>query len=344
MADTLGISRSAVAGHIMRLTDKGMLRGRGYLIAAASFAVAIGGANMDIHGTPGGALRMRDSNPGTVRNSPGGVARNVAENLARLGVDCRLIAPLGTDFAGDLIAKLATEAGIDMQHAYRVEDAPTPCYLSVLDDSGDMLVGISDMQILETLDAGRLQRHEAMLKNASLIVLDTNLSESALDWLTASVTGPALFVDTVSIAKAPKIRPYLASVHTLKPGLEEAEAIAGISAPTEKRLPGLAAWFHERGVQQLFISLGSGGVFHSTPAGCGLQSLPVTTSTTRNANGAGDALLAGLAYGWLEDWSLEESLRFGMAAAELTLAHPATVNPDISLMAVQRIREQTHAE
>ena len=345
LADQLSISRSAVAGHVMHLTRKGLIRGRGYVLAEAPFVALIGGANLDVHGTPQHDLRMHDSNPGTVRTSPGGVARNVAENLARLGIDARLIAPLGRDHAGDMIENQGREAGIDMQYVYRIDDAQTPCYVSVLDDNRDMLVGISDMTILETLDTARLQRHESLLKSAAVIVADTNLTEGALAWLTSTVSGhasaPPLMVDTVSIAKAVRIRPYLAGVHTLKPSLVEAEAIAGISASTESRLPGLAAWFHERGVDRLFVSLGARGVFYSTADGCGLARAPVPDAL-QNANGAGDALLAGLTFGWLSDWSLIDSLDFALAAAGLTLSHPATINPDMSLNAVQRFKEHRH--
>jgi len=343
LADRLGISRSAVAGHIMNLTAKGLIKGRGYVLTEAPFVAVIGGANVDIHGSPGRPLRLGDSNPGSVRTSPGGVARNVAENLARLGVDTRLVTPLGNDHHGDMLERLGREAGMDMRHSYRVAGAQTSTYIAVLDDTGDMYVAISDMDILDTLDAQRLRPLEPMLRQASAIVLDTNLRDDALAWLTSTFADKPLFVDTVSIAKAVRISPYLSCIHTLKPSLAEAEAIAGISAATPSRLPGLAAWFHDRGVERLFVSLGDGGVFHSTSHGCGLEPAMPVKGSMRNASGAGDALLAGLVYGWTREWSLPDSLRFGMAAARLTLAHPSTINPDMSVAAVRRLGELEHA-
>jgi len=343
LAARLGISRSAVAGHIMKLTAKGLIKGRGYVLTEAPFIAAIGGANIDIHGRPPASLRMRDSNPGQVRMSPGGVARNVAENLARLGVDTRLIAPLGNDHHGDLLERQGRDAGIDMRYVYRVDGGRTSTYLSILEDGGDMLVAISDMDILDSLDADRLRGFDAMLRQASAIVLDTNLRDDAIAWLTSALRDKHVFVDTVSVAKAPRMRPYLGAIHTLKPSLAEAEAIAGISASTQQRLPGLAAWFHDRGVQRLFISLGNDGVFHSTPGGCGLEPALPPVDGIRNADGAGDAMLAGLIYGWLNDWPLRDALRFSMAAARLTLAHPETINPDMSVQAVSRMGQRKHA-
>jgi pseudouridine kinase len=63
----------------------------------------------------------------------------------------------------------------------------------------------------------------------------------------------------------------------------------------------------------------------------------------RNAGGAGDAFLAGLAYSWLEDRDLETTLRFALAAADLTLSDPATSSPALSLAAVNKVLEARDA-
>ena len=83
-----------------------------------------------------------------------------------------------------------------------------------------------------------------------------------------SVTGAALFLLIVyPAAKAPKIRPFLSRIHTLKPNLAEAEAISGIHTDpadlSDIALQTLAQWFHQEGVERLFISLGSEGLFYS---------------------------------------------------------------------------------
>jgi pseudouridine kinase len=344
IAEELGISRSAVAGHIMNLTSKGIIKGRGYVISDAPFVAVIGGANMDIHGSPGARLRKHDSNPGTVHTSPGGVARNIAENLARLGADCRLIAPVGNDHHGQLLMKQGDAAGIDMQNMLQFDAANTSTYLSVLDDCGDMFVGISDMSILDLLNAERLRTHEKMLQQASLVIADTNLTDNALGYITRTCADQTLFVDTVSTTKALRIKPYLDAVHTLKPSLIEAEELAGIRAPTNKELPGLAAWFHERGVRRLFVTLGARGVFYSTQDAQGIEASANSLEHPVNAGGAGDAFVAGLAYAWLKQWPLLKSVRFAIATATLALTDAATINPNMSATAVQKIYEQNHAE
>ena len=334
IADRLGISRSAVAGHIMRLTRKGVIQGRAYVVDRKPFVVVIGGANVDVHGLPAGRLELRDSNPGSVTTSPGGVGRNVAENLARLGVDVRLISAVGNDHHGRLLLEHGRAAGIDMQHVAVSERHPTSTYLSVLERSGEMHVAVNDMAVIEELDAAALRPHASAMAQAALVIADTNLSGDALTWLGESVGEVPLFVDTVSTVKAHRILPCLGNVHTLKCNETEAESLSGIASRTKPDRARLAGWFHSNGVERLFVTLGRRGVFYSTAEASGVEkSRP---SKTRNAGGAGDAFLAGLALAWMEQQPLLPSVRFALAAAELTVADDGSVSTEITRASVER--------
>ncbi len=339
IAEQLAISRSAVAGHIMNLGNKGLIKGRGYVLSDSPFVVAIGGANIDIHGKSLQALRRKDSNPGTVHISAGGVARNVAENLARLGLDCRLISAVGGDHHGQMLMQLSRDAGIDMQYVHEIASAPTSTYLSILDDAGDMQVAIADMSIIDQLDAIRLQPQQAMLQQSSLIILDCNLPDSALAWLSHTFADKTIFADTVSTTKATRIEPYLHSIHTLKTTTSEAAALTGLDAGTQPQLRKLAKRLHDKGVERVFITRGDQGVFYSTGDAQGMQKPNRIKQEIKNTGGAGDAFLAGLAYAWLEDWPIDRSVRFALAAADITLSHAATSSPALSLAAVTRAME-----
>ncbi|MDH3351620.1 MAG: PfkB family carbohydrate kinase [Gammaproteobacteria bacterium] len=343
IASTLGISRSAVAGHIMNLTNKGLIKGRGYVLSDPAFVAVIGGANMDIHGRSDETLRSNDSNPGVVHTSAGGVARNIAEGLARLGIDCRLVSAVGNDQHGRMLLRLGREAGIDMQYVQQFESAATSTYLSVLDNTGDMRVAVADMSIIDKLTANRLQQIQPMLNQASLIILDTNLPDDALAWLAHTFARHTIFADTVSTAKALRIKPYLSSIHTLKTSAIEAEALTGRKARTQADLRSLAGWVHAQGVERLFVTRGAQGVFYSTGDAQGVDKLKGPRRDVRNAGGAGDAFLATLAYAWLEDWPLDKSLQYALAAADLTLSDPATSSPALSLTAIHQTVENQHA-
>ena len=104
LADKAGIARSSVAVHISNLMKKGHIAGKGYIVSSAPYAVVVGGVNMDIGGVSAGPLVPADSNPGAVRMSLGGVGRNIAHNMALLGVDTRLLTAFGADRYAQRIA------------------------------------------------------------------------------------------------------------------------------------------------------------------------------------------------------------------------------------------------
>jgi pseudouridine kinase len=343
IAERLGISRSAVAGHIMNLSNRGLIKGRGYVLSDAPFVSVIGGANIDIHGKSTQPLRNNDSNPGDVHIAAGGVARNIAENLARLGADTRLISAVADDYHGQLLMRLSRDAGINVQSVIEIPSATTSTYLSVLDDTGDMLVAINDMSIIDGLTVARLQPLQAMLKQSALIVLDANIPAETFSWLTESFSDTTIFADTVSTAKAPRLRPHLQHIHTLKTGIIEVEALMQQQARSKAQLIQVANRLHDAGVTRVFITRGEQGVFFSDNGKHGIQKVQRQRDDIRNAGGAGDAFLAGLAYTWLEDWDLDASVQFSLAAAGITLSHSGTNNPALSLAAVQRAMETQHA-
>ena len=84
LAEKAGITRSSVAVHISNLMKKGYITGKGYIVHTAPYVTVVGGVNMDIGGWPSEVPVDRDSNPGAVRMSLGGVGRNIAHNMSLL--------------------------------------------------------------------------------------------------------------------------------------------------------------------------------------------------------------------------------------------------------------------
>jgi len=334
LATQLGISRSAVAGHIMNLMQKGHILGKGYILASQPYMVVLGGANMDLRGSTSQPLRFADSNPGRISCSPGGVARNIAENLARLGADCRLLSCVGDDLHGRALLESTRQAGVDIRHVLVLPDASTSSYLSIHGPDGDMAIAINDMDILQRLDARQLAPQRELIRHAGLIVADANLPEQALAWLFAEARAP-VFVDTVSAFKAERIRPWLGQIHTLKPNRLEAASLSGLALDSPADAPAVAAWFHQQGVRQIVLSLAGDGVYYSGTDQQGWSPAPKVSIV--NATGAGDALMAGLASAWQQDMPLAAAVRFAQACAALTLSCPASNNPTLSLAAVRHM-------
>lgn len=343
IADRLGTSRSAVAGHIMNLTNKGLIKGRGYVLSDSPFVTVIGGANVDIHGKSTNRLLEADSNPGTVHTSAGGVARNIAENLSRLGVDCRLISAIGSDHNGKMLKRVCGDAGVDMQYVFETAAAQTSTYLSVLDETGDMHIAINDMSIIEHLTPLRLAAHQAMLKQSALLIVDCNLPPATLAWLSTSADSTPIFADTVSAAKAARLKPHLHAIHTLKASAIEVEALTGMKAATESQLSKAAVALHAAGVHRAFVTRGDQGVFVSADGSQRMVPASSSGSDVVSTGGAGDAFLAAIAYAWLQDWNLDATVHFALAAADLTLSSPATNYPALSLATVQQAMESLRA-
>lgn len=338
LAEKIGISRSAIASHITNLTAKGVIEGRGYLVAEKTFCVAIGGANMDILGAPSQEICPSTSNPGQVSMSPGGVARNIAENIAKLGDKCYLIAAIGDDNNGRQLIETTQAAGVDTSHIQTFAGCNTSSYLSIIDHHGEMQLAIADMKIIDKLQPAAIKKHLTLLKQAKMIVLDTNISNELMEYLFDKLPDSRFFVDTVSVAKAGKILPYLAKVHSLKPNLLEAQSISGINIDSYQQLPDIATWFHNQGVKRLFISLGKGGLFYSD--GQTNDIVTLATSNVQNTNGAGDAVSAALVHCFLAGKDLLQSSYYALAAANCTIASTATINPNLSVSSIDSLLKE----
>ncbi|KUE79448.1 kinase [Aeromonas schubertii] len=338
LADRLGISRSALASHISSLMRQGYVMGRGYVLREGPYAVVIGGANMDICGKALGALTLGDSTPGRVHTAAGGVARNIAENLARLGSDTRLITTVGNDAHGHRLMEVSQLAGVNMRHTLVLDGHATSCYLSLHDGSGEMSCAINDMGILDELTPQRLALQDGLLSGARALVLDTNLSSQTLAWLFDRYGHLPLFVDTVSVAKVEKIRPWLPAIHTLKPNRLEAERLCGMTIAGPESWPMVAAWFHRAGVQRLFLSLGEQGIYYSD--GEQQAHLPVLPVPVVNVTGGGDAFMGALVHAWLQETPLDESARFALACSALAVGCEDTVFTGLSRAAALRILEE----
>ena len=232
LADKAGITRSSVAVHISNLMKKGYITGKGYIVHTAPYVTVVGGVNMDIGGWPGEVPVMQDSNPGVVRMSLGGVGRNIAHNMALLGMDVRMVTVFGDDINAQKIAASCGELGIDISQSPIIPEGRTSTYLFITDEKGDMALAVSDMEIYKHLTPQMLAQRQTLLNASQAVVLDTNIPAESIEWLADHCAAP-LFADPVSTAKAVKLQPVLGRLHTLKPNRIEAEGLlSGIMLDT----------------------------------------------------------------------------------------------------------------
>lgn len=328
IADQLGLQRSSVAVHILNLTRKGMILGKGYILREGPYALVIGGANVDIVGFPSNALKLEDSNPGKIRMSLGGVGRNIAENLARLGIPTKMLTAVGNDVYGKKILEESRKANLDMSQVLVLDHRSTSTYVSLLDESGDMKVAMSDMDITEEISVEYLSRYSKLIAGATAVVVDTNLSRPVLEYLLSNFPGVDFFVDTVSSAKAVKLEGLLQYIHTLKPNRIEAEQLTGVKVTSVEEAKTALKAFADLGVKKTYISMGTKGIVWSDGERQGIYQ--PTQVPMVNATGAGDAFMAGMVFGHMKAMEEEEALQFAAAASALTVLSEETINPELS--------------
>ena len=333
LAETLGITRSSVAVHISNLMSKGYVAGRGYVLRSGSYAVVVGGVNVDIGGKSFAPLVAEDSNPGTVSTSLGGVGRNIAHNLSLMGTDVRMLTAYGDDVHGQKVAASCSELGIDVSHARRITGGTTSTYLYLTDEKGEMaLAVVSDMEICKKITPTYLAGNLSLLQNAQVVVADTNIPEESLIYLAENCTAP-LFCDPVSTVKAEKLRPILHKLHTLKPNKLEAELLSGVKIETIEDVEKAADKLLEMGVHRLFISLGADGIY----AAMGTQRLHLPNLPGRmvNTTGCGDAAMAAIAWAYLEGMDLKQTALAALAAGAIAMESEETINPAMSATALR---------
>ena len=341
LAERAGITRSSVGVHISNLMKQGYIAGKGYVLPRAACAAVVGGVNVDIGGRAYGPLAARESNPGTVRLSLGGVGRNVAHNLALLGVNTRLLTVLGEDEHARRIEASCAELGIDLRRSLRVPGEATSTYLYVAGPDGDMAAAVSDMEIYRHLTPEALAGRRQWLAGAQALIVDTNIPAQSVEWLCAHAAAP-VFADPVSAAKAEKLRPVLGRLHTLKPNRQEAELLSGVRITDEESLRRAADALLETGLKRVFITLGAEGVL-AAEGGLRVR-LPAPSGARVNATGCGDAFLAALVAAHLEGAGLMQAAMAGLAAAAIAMASPETVNPDMSAQALRKKTEEITEE
>lgn len=289
-------------------------------------AVCIGGASVDRKYVPADRPRLRTSNPASARRSFGGVARNVAENLSRLQVPVSLLCVLGNDENGDALLRHAEASGIETGLIARTAESPTSEYAAVLDERGDLYIGVSDMSAAASITPALLEDRWPALERAGWLFADCNLSGEALQYCIAHCgkTGPRLAIDVVSEAKVRRLPADLRGISLLIMNHGEAQSYLGGDAP----IAACADALRKRGAATAVVTRGARGIVLADAQG--IVELPAQPADCVDATGAGDALAAGMLYASIRGRDAREAARTGMLCAALTVASPSSVRPDLS--------------
>ena len=308
-------------------------------IKSESSLLVIGASVIDIFGFSKKKYRQYNSTPGKVKLSYGGVCRNVAENMARIGVKNKFISILGDDENGYNMIEHSKKIGYDMSDSLIIKGQSTPTYLAILDENGEMVSAIADLKIIDALDKEFLERKAELIRNATYTVLDSDNPEVMEYLLTTYGKETNFILDPVSAAKAEGITHLVKYFHTIKPNRHEAEVLAGFPINNDEDLRKACEYFLGLGVKNVFISLDEDGIYYTDGEIWGKTK--AINVLVKNVTGAGDSFVAGIGYGYMNNLSMKDIVKFAIAMSTITIAHEETIHPDICLELVQKELENT---
>jgi pseudouridine kinase len=295
--------------------------------------LVIGAAGMDMVGIAKDAPLDAGSTPATIRVSFGGVARNIAENLARLGQPASLIAAVGQDRAGEQLLAYAVSYGMQVDACLQVENAHTGSYLAVFGPDGTRILALDDMTVLARLTPDILRQHQALVEQSSMIFMDANVSPETMKVLVemAKTAGVPLCADTTSRVLASRLIPYLEDFYMVTANSVEATVLCDSNPLVTDQASALQAarTLVNRGVELAVVTMAEFGVVYATSETSG--HIPAVRTNVLDPTGGGDALTATIIFGLLNDIPIDESVRLGVTAASLILRHRGTVLPGLSL-------------
>ena len=303
------------------------------------YAVVIGAANIDIGGTPYKPLIPGDSNPGVIKMSYGGVARNIAHNLTLLGFNVELITAAGDDTLGMEMMRKCEAIGLDTSLSVVVPGGSSSVYLFINDEKGEMDLALSHVDIVKKITPEYIESISDVINSAEVVVADCNLSQETLLKLIDICEVP-LYVDTVSVSHADKIKGHLEGIDTLKPNLLEAEFLTDMIIESEYDCLEAARALINQGVKRVFISMGPDGMIaadkdHAMMA----DRYPATVKST---TGAGDSAMAAIVWSTLneEGDGLIAPAKAANAAAAATISVDPTIHPGMSIELIKKIMKE----
>ncbi|KAM8751839.1 uncharacterized protein AB9X84_013244 [Acanthopagrus schlegelii] len=332
-----------------------------------SDVVVIGGINVDfIAKGKTKALQFGQTNPGRVCQSFGGVGRNIADSMSRLGRRPLFISATGADSHSDAVFNHCKH--MNTNGVARLEAQSTATYCVVIDESGEMSLGLGDMDIHQQITEQYVSQFEKQLSSATLVCLDGNIPVSTIDYVCSIASKHSINVwyEPTDSEKARK--PFLSdswkSLSYSSPNLTELRTMnKTLGLPTPEVLPSsldevlsVAVTLSRPLLEHLHcvvVTLGANGllVCGEHDAGsvnlqprkqkrkrqlCALHypALIVTAEETVNVSGAGDSLAGALMAGILQQRDTDSCVRMGILAARLSVLSPHPIAPTLTLDSV----------
>jgi len=305
-------------------------------------AVVIGGANVDTTGVAAAHIVAGESTPGEILKSFGGVGRNIAESLSRLGIRTSFASAFGNDSDGLAMREHLHAAGVQTYcfHPDEHDSAAgrdTASFVSIVTASGHAVAQVADMNLLENTSAAQVRHLAPCILSATVLVVDANLPEAVLASIFEMNIDAPVIADAVSPGKCRRLSPWLNAISLLKVNEAEAAALTATTPSTKGYSKRLTGQLRQAGPERILLSRGAQGAVLFQ--GEDQFELASNSNEAINFNGCGDSLLAGVIAAELSGYPLTVQLRWGQwLAARSSQVHSA-VNPAIDISELESLAQ-----
>lgn len=341
LAEKMNLSRSTVANMISRLIEEKYLLGRAYVVNEKDYLVCIGGANVDRKLQSLAPLQPATSNPATSALSIGGVARNIAENLGRLGHSISLLSVCGKDSDFEAI-KQHSQSFMNLDAIYQTEEVATGSYTAVLDADGNMAVALADMSAYDLLTPEVIQLNLPLLHGARAIIIDLNCPAETLHFIIqfGKQYQIPVIVIPVSSPKMAHLPKDLAGVSLLIANRDESETFLDTQiTDTQSWQNAMQKWLN-LGVENIVITNGQQGAMAMSQTGEQAYQAAICVEKIIDVTGAGDAFSGAFIDSWLNGGTLADCLKFATTNAVFTIRCMHTVRTDLTKEKLIQNREE----
>jgi pseudouridine kinase len=239
-------------------------------------------------------ILMATTSNATVTKTAGGVARNIAHQLALLGAPVHLISVFGNDSDGNWLQQVCRNAGVQLD-ASLIVIGLSGKYTGILKPDGSLFTAFLTNSALELITPQHLQQQVEILKTASCIMADANVSVETVEWLLhfSKQTGIPFIIEPVSVPPASKLANIdLSGLYMVTPNEDELPVMCREDVPSTRRQ---VDELLERGVEHIWLHNGQHG--SSIISKEKTVSLHASLVEVVDCTGAGDGSLSGFLLG-----------------------------------------------
>ena len=280
--------------------------------------VTIGTVYVDIKGYPDGEFFPAGRNAGKINYFHGGVARNIAEDVAKLGEDSVLVSLVDKSGAASDVIKHLKEVNVKTDYV-RASEKGMGTWMAVFDTDGELCANISERPDLLPICDIIKANEEQIFKESDGILLEIDIDEEIVDSAMnlAEKYGIPVYAVISNMTIAKERLPYIRKTtcffcNRLEAGIFFDKRTEGLSAPEMLEL--LKSELDRLGMKAMVVTMDSKGAVYANAEGeaghC--PSYPVTVVDT---TGAGDAFFAGASVGLLRRLPFADACNLGTEVA-----------------------------